>query len=425
MSLFEYSIYLCCVTMLSMLSIVLFSFKSNYKLSSFNFVKCDLAVSMLFYAVVFSVYIYYGVKYQSITIPSCYITPFYSYYAFFFLSLSVRHILHAPKVQMKRINLFTLPLMLVGILNYITYLVSNSKETNLTINAYLHYAHQPIGVWFSYIIYALCFIGIVWMFFKVVKQENAFQLSIENFFANDQLITHLHKRYRCYMMVGYVLVFTSILTDMCLSVYEFHASHVHNATPPPQVFYPAMAVLVSIVLTLFSIIIFNSQSAYNRTNEAFCHKTETTEDNILEAQQSQSNDNITKKKNTKRHTERTSIIQLSPTESKLIETRLKDWETNEKHPYLSESLTINKVANDIGISNRQLSEYLNNMLGVNFNTYINQLRIDYIKKMLTDNPKLTIAELAFSAGFTDASALAKVFKRFTGTTPSKYRTDNI
>ncbi len=84
MTLFEYSTYLCCVTILLVLSIVLFFFKTEKLGSEFYKVKYNLATSMLFYAVVFSLYLYYGVRYHSIYIPSCYISPFYYYYAFFF-----------------------------------------------------------------------------------------------------------------------------------------------------------------------------------------------------------------------------------------------------------------------------------------------------------------------------------------------------
>lgn len=425
MSLFEYSIYLCCVAVLTMLSIVLFSFKANHKIGAFNLVKCDLAISMLFYAVVFSLYLYYGVKYHSIAIPNCYIAPFYCYYAFFFLSLSVRHLLHAPKVQMKKINLLTLPLMFVGTLDFIIYLVANAKGLDYTINAYLRYVHQPIGIWFSYLIYTLCFSGIMWMFFKIVRQEAAFQLGIENFYANEYLITRVQRRYRWSLMLGYVLVFVSIFVDICSSFYEFHIVHALNASPLPHMFYPVMAILVCAILAFFSITIFNSQGAYNRTNEAFNPKAEIASDDSEiendEFVQSNRESNSVSEKQTGQ--DLALAAQQSDNDTNIIEQRLRDWEISETRPYLSESLTISKVATDLGVNNRQLSEYLNNTLGINFNTYINQLRINYIKKMLTDNPGLTISELAFNTGFTDASALTKVFKRFTGTTPSKYRTN--
>lgn len=423
MSLFEYSTYLCCVTMLLILSVVLFSFKTEHKIGAFHLVKCDLAISMLFYAVVFSLYLYYGVNYHSIAIPNCYIAPFYCYYAFFFLSLGVRHVLHAPRVRLRRINWLTLPLMAVGTIDFIIYLIANASNLDYTINAYLHYVHQPVGVVFSYMIYVLCFSGIMWMFFKIIRQEMSFQSSIENFYANEVLIARLHKRYRWYMMVGYVFVFTSILFDLCTSFYEFHIAHVQIGLPLPTMLYPIMALLVCAILTSFTIIIFNSQHAYNRTNEAFNTKAEK---NIFDTSDDEITDVVTEGEVTSSDNNEASNNGNTTrccNDTSLIEQRLKDWEKNEERLYLSESLTISKVANDLELSNRQLSEYLNNTLGINFNTYINQLRVNYIKKMLTDSPGMTISELAFNTGFTDASALTKVFKRFTGTTPSKYRSN--
>lgn len=423
MSLFEYSTYLCCVTVLLLLSVVLFSFKTEHKLGAFHLVKCDLAISMIFYAIVFSLYLYYGVNYHSIAIPNCYIAPFYYYYAFFFLSLGVRHVLHAPKAPMRRINWLTLPLIIVGTIDFIIYIITRAKHLDFTFRAYLYYVHQPIGMTFAYIIYLLCFSGIMWMFFRIIRHETAFQISIENYYANEMLIARLYKRYRWYMMVGYTFVLMSILLDLSTSFYEFHMAQTQSGLPLPAMTYPIMALLVCTILTSFSIIIFNSQYAYNQTSEAFDTNKEktifdTSEDDITddEAEEEMASTDDNKNANENVSTRRYN-------DASLIEQRLKDWEKDEERPYLSESLTITKVANDLEISNRQLSEYLNYTLGINFNTYINQLRVNYIKKMLTDSPGMTISELAFHTGFTDASALTKVFKRFTGTTPSKYRTN--
>ena len=40
----------------------------------------------------------------------------------------------------------------------------------------------------------------------------------------------------------------------------------------------------------------------------------------------------------------------------ILTQRLKEWENREDYPYLTESLTISKVADDLKVSNRLLSE---------------------------------------------------------------------
>lgn len=453
MTLFEYSTYLCCVTILLVLSIVLFFFKTEKLGSDFYKVKYNLATSMLFYAVVFSLYLYYGVRYQSIYIPNCYISPFYYYYAFFFLSLGVRRMLHAPKVKKSKINILTIPLLCLGGIDYVFYLVLNIRGLSYNVHTYQYYTHLPLGVIFAYMLYFICFAGTFWMLAKVVMQENVFRKDIDNYYANSNLINNIRQRYRWLILAGYVIVSAVIIIDLSTSFYEYHISTLNAGTPPlPSHIYQFMAWLVCIVVMMFTIIVFNSQQYYNDVNEAFDMQ------EIVGGANEDANQQLTKSKQlgTQQHdneeadnhdvkTEERTIQESSatPKEQVSVQTqkgrsteaehnddfdilaqRLKEWENKKEHPYLAESLTISKVADDLKVSNRLLSEYLNITLKVNFNTYINLLRINYIKKVLAENPNQTISELAYIAGFTDASALTKVFKRLTGTTPSKYRVES-
>lgn len=453
MTLFEYSTYLCCVTILLVLSIVLFFFKTEKLGSEFYKVKYNLATSMLFYAVVFSLYLYYGVRYHSIYIPSCYISPFYYYYAFFFLSLGVMRMLHAPKVKKSRINIFTIPLLFLGAIDYVFYLGLNIKGLSYDVQTYQYYAHLPVGVIFAYMLYFLCFAGTFWMFTKVVMQENVFRKDIDNYYASSNLINNIRQRYRWLILVGYIIVSIVIIVDLSTSFYEYHISTLSDGTPPLSYhIYQVMAWLVCIVVIMFTIIVFNSQQYYNDVNEAFKLQEAIGKVDENASQQIANNtqhdtklhNNVKSHNNEAKANEKNKLecksapngqtsMQTTPKERteaeyndnlEILAQRLKEWENREDYPYLTESLTISKVADDLKVSNRLLSEYINITLKVNFNTYINLLRINYIKKVLAENPNQTISELAYIAGFTDASALTKVFKRLTGTTPSKYRVES-
>jgi AraC-like DNA-binding protein len=60
---------------------------------------------------------------------------------------------------------------------------------------------------------------------------------------------------------------------------------------------------------------------------------------------------------------------------------------------------------------------------MNFNTYINKLRINYIVEKLKTDPnyiKYRISYLAENCGFTSHTAFATVFKNITGLTPVKF-----
>ncbi len=67
------------------------------------------------------------------------------------------------------------------------------------------------------------------------------------------------------------------------------------------------------------------------------------------------------------------------------------------------------------------SKYLNNVMGMNFNSWINSMRIEEVKEQIEKSPETAMVEIAQHAGFTDSSAMTKVFKRVTGMTPTQYR----
>lgn len=424
MLLFEFSTYLACIAILLTLSVVLYCFKSGNDVSNFYKVKRNLATSMLFYALVFSLYIYYGVKYQSIYVPNCFIAPFYYYFAFFFLSLSVRQALHAPKIKRKRLYYTTLPLIFVGAIDFLLWLIVNAKGFNYNVYSYIYYVDQPVGKTFAYILYTMCMVGELWIFYRTFRYEFFLQSKIENFYSNDALVERLQKHYRWFLLLGYAVTAVLIMTDMCTSIYEHYIKQTNMGGPLSTYVHIAMAWIICSMMTAFTIIVFNTQPAYNRLNEIF--KSENDEKTNMQATPNTHKKEATNPDNSHNNTPRNDNSSTPDiyNDADFLSQRLKEWEESEQCPYLAESLTISRVAEELKVSNRLLSEYLNNTLNVNFNTYINQLRINHIKKLLVENPDQTISDLAYLAGFTDASALTKVFKRFTGTTPSRYRNEH-
>ncbi|MBX2876781.1 MAG: helix-turn-helix transcriptional regulator [Saprospiraceae bacterium] len=88
--------------------------------------------------------------------------------------------------------------------------------------------------------------------------------------------------------------------------------------------------------------------------------------------------------------------------------------------YLEPSLTLNKLAEQVGLSANQLSQVINTQTGGNFHDYINQFRIEAIKKALVESDEQIIV-LAYTHGFNSKSTFNDVFKRITGLTPTQYR----
>lgn len=92
-------------------------------------------------------------------------------------------------------------------------------------------------------------------------------------------------------------------------------------------------------------------------------------------------------------------------------------------PYIDAEMTIQDLSAKINISKHHLTQILNNNLGKNFFTFVNEFRIEEVKRKLADPAfdHLTILGIAFDCGFNSKSSFNNIFKQYTGQTPSEYK----
>jgi len=83
-------------------------------------------------------------------------------------------------------------------------------------------------------------------------------------------------------------------------------------------------------------------------------------------------------------------------------------------------LTLEGVAPIFGYNSVYLGKVFNKTVGVSFNTYLNDKRIDEAKKLL-DSSKLRIYEIAHKVGYNDVDYFSKKFRLKEGTSPASYR----
>ncbi len=90
--------------------------------------------------------------------------------------------------------------------------------------------------------------------------------------------------------------------------------------------------------------------------------------------------------------------------------------------FLQPELTLAELSKQIGISVNQLSKVINTGFGKNFNDFINEYRIEEVKKALQDpaNHQYSILGIAFDCGFNSKATFNRVFKKVTGSSPSEY-----
>lgn len=83
-------------------------------------------------------------------------------------------------------------------------------------------------------------------------------------------------------------------------------------------------------------------------------------------------------------------------------------------------ITLEDVAAKVYLSPSYFSKIFKEEMGMNFNAYLNYVRIEMSKKLLSD-PSVSMVEVSNLAGFEDQSYFSKVFKKVTGLNPKKYR----
>lgn len=92
-------------------------------------------------------------------------------------------------------------------------------------------------------------------------------------------------------------------------------------------------------------------------------------------------------------------------------------------PYLDPNLSLRDLSERVGCSKENLSQVINEKTGLNFKNFINKYRVEAAMVKLTD-PKenqFVLMKIAFDVGFNSKSVFNAAFSKFTGMSPSQYR----
>jgi AraC-like DNA-binding protein len=115
---------------------------------------------------------------------------------------------------------------------------------------------------------------------------------------------------------------------------------------------------------------------------------------------------------------RRSLIQGLSTD-KIIR-RLRELMEEEKI-YRQFELKLDEVAAMLLITPHQLSEFINDYLGMNFSSYVNKYRVEEAKELLVNNPDQSSLSIGLEVGFGSKPSFNTIFKQKTGMTPLEYR----
>ena len=90
--------------------------------------------------------------------------------------------------------------------------------------------------------------------------------------------------------------------------------------------------------------------------------------------------------------------------------------------YLDPELTVEKVGRHLQKPPKTVSSVLNGHAGKSFNQYVNEYRVEAVKRRMLDpaQPPLTLVGLAFECGFNSQATFQRAFRTATGQSPGEY-----
>ena len=90
--------------------------------------------------------------------------------------------------------------------------------------------------------------------------------------------------------------------------------------------------------------------------------------------------------------------------------------------YLNPTLSLKIFASNCKLPQKVVSQYLNQQLKKSFHEYVNHYRVEEFKRRVKEEKELvmTLEGLAYDCGFNSKTTFNRIFKKYTGLTPSQY-----
>ncbi|MCA1757768.1 MAG: helix-turn-helix domain-containing protein [Bacteroidales bacterium] len=89
--------------------------------------------------------------------------------------------------------------------------------------------------------------------------------------------------------------------------------------------------------------------------------------------------------------------------------------------YLNKDFKIWDVCSLLGTNRTYVSRVINQEFGVNFTTFVNNYRVDHAKKLIEENRRLSVDEIADQSGFGSVNSLYRAFESWEGVSLGTFR----
>ena len=419
LKLMEFLVYLCSGMICLVLGMVLIGVRTreNNGTHNFRFVLRSIAFSAFLDVLFDAVVIWLQWVKVDYAVTNHFFAPLIMYGQIFLGVGAVLKLFRSEKVNLRNLLLLVSPVFVLTVL----YIVAFLRETDsITLASYVEFVKLGSANFLSGTLLVCLLVELLFVGFWLYREMSRYNRLLGDYYT-DNHIEDGHKVYS--IMLAFI---TYVVTTF---FFFFSGNPIHRLV---------VMCLNTGLFVLFTVVLINLQHIFNLVSPAFTYHeapqknkdTFTVAGDVNDNEDFMDSDMIPEPSPIE---ETASDVQepaetASDTETpdrRRIDEIVKQWSGSPDKLYLTEGITLSSAADSMEVSPRLLSDFLNNIYEMNFNTWIKSLRVEEVKRLLRQTePKMTLLDIAALTGFPDASSMSKAFKLFTGMTPSAYRTSN-
>lgn len=418
LKLMEFLVYLCSGMICLVLGMVLIGVRTseNNGSNNFRFVLRSIAFAA-FLDVLFDVVVIYlqWLKVDYV-VTNHFFAPLIMYSQIFLGVGAMLKLFRSEKVNLRNMLLLVSPVFVLTVL----YIVAFLRETDsITLASYVEFIKLGSANFLSGTLLVCLLIELMVVGFWLYREMSRYNRLLGDYYTDN----HIEDGHKVYSIM---LAFTIYIVT---TFFFFSENAVHRLVTMS---------LNTCLFVLFTVVLINLQHIFNLVSPAFTynespHKNKDTftvtgdvndNEDFMDSDMIPEPSPIEETASDVQEPAETASDTETPDRRRLDEI-VKQWSESPDKLYLTEGITLSSAADSMGVSPRLLSDFLNNIYEMNFNTWIKSLRVEEVKRLLRQTePKMTLLDIAALTGFPDASSMSKAFKLFTGMIPSAYRTSN-
>lgn len=387
---FEFFTYLCCGVVDLVLGIVLLGVRFGYSDDSDNdyfVVKKYVAFASFLEVLVFIAILALQIVGTNYLMVNHFLAPLVLFFQLFMCASAMLHFMRFPRITQRNQTLLLLPVLLIAFVHYAGFFVKNGLI--IDVQEYTRYVHTGFSITLRYLLLLVITVDVCFLGTWLVQSFIRYNKMLRNYYSGNELVGN--KKLMSVRIAFFMYFLLGGINLLCLS----------------ELGSAIIMLVITILFCFFVIDLINLQRLFSAVSPAFTYQQELIAQDIENEQKQEEINIVDNVRNNAKSSSFESIVTA--------------WKENENKYFMRDGLTLGDTADQMGLNPRHLSDFLNNVYGMNFNLWINSLRVEEIRKMLDAGNKSSLSELAHLSGFTDASALSKAFKKIVGVSPTQYK----